>query len=691
MRAIFNHITTAVNSFVMVCLIGLTLSDARADWGGTITGSASTAKIDSIRSTSLEQLYTLYTSDQPTGNIRYSLSGLFRHLQSRSGDEPYYWTTEARPTGAISWSTPILDLRGDGSYRTDRDELGTTKLTAGTTSLYGQTAWTSLPRLFASSSWAKNVNDLDLIGYDTRTRTISAGANYSTNSLYANYQYTDLLTRNADTNLNRVSRSHRGRVDYTKSLAKRLVNISTSYQVATRTDEDNSTITGEPLIALQASTGLYLADPSPEFDALETSPALADGFVEIPAGQDFDLVNGTTHNFGLDFGQAVAIDHLHLYVDTLAALPLTWSIWQSTDNLNWTAVAANVSAPFSSLFLRYEFAFAELQTRYIKLSLSPQLLNTPVEVTELRGLITRIDTGDEDRTTDHRGSARLQLQPAKWVNWEVSGDAVRQSASLSTLAREEDALQTSMHFVPAHMVDLALRYQWSRSNYTDTDEEFTYATTTGMVLRSQWSRSVSTSVIADRGEEKAGEFLFRRSDRSRLELRTLLLPALNVTSRFAYSEDERFDTADKIFSRSITNDFEGEPTNRSQITLTHRYETRSARITAVRKYQVTLSGRLTYHLTDTINLSGNASTTSDPARDDRSYDGIVSWTPTYKVSLGGAFNRIEGSQTENANQYSLQAVYNWSARTEVSASYSLNEREGDSSSSSGRVSLFTRF
>ncbi len=691
MKALFRYSNRAFLSVISVFILCMTAPVVRADWGGTITGSAATSQTDTVRSDAVDQQYTAYTSSQPTENVRYSFAGLFRHLQSRTNKGPYSWSTELSPSGAITWSTPVLDIRGDGSYRADRDELGTTKLTTSATTVRGQTNWTSLPRLFASSNWSKNVNDLELIGYDTRTRTFSAGGNLSKRNLYLNYEFTDVHTRNAETNLDRKSRGHSGRADYTKSLARQLVSVSTSYQIATRTEKDYSPLTGEPLIAIPAATGLYLADPSPEFDALDGSPALVDGLVDVPAGQDFNLVNGVTHNFGLDFGQAVAIDHLHLYVDTLAALPLTWSIWQSSDNLNWTPVASSISAPFSSLFLRYEFAFTSIQTRYIKLTVSPQLLNTPVEVTELRGLVIRTDTNQDDRTTDQRGSARVQFQPSKWVSWEVAGDAVRQSASLTTLSREEDGVQTSFHFNPARVFDLAARYQWSRSNYTDSDQEFAHSSTIGSVVRSQWSKSVSTSASVDRGEEESGNFLTRRGDRARAELRTLLLPALRTTSQFIYSEDERFDSPDKLYTRSLSNDFEGEPTERSQISVTYRYETRSARVSAVRKYQTSVGGRLSYRLTDTIHLIGNAVSTTDPVRRDRSYDGIASWTPTYKISLSAAVNRIEGSQTENANQYSIQAVYNWSLRTELSASYSLNERETEGSTSSGRMSLFTRF
>lgn len=691
MRAYLRHKTYLVFGLLAVVLTGMTAGNACADWNGTATGSASSSEIGDQSSSSWDQQYTLYTSGRPTSNIRYSLGSLFRHLRSKAEGSPSIWLTETRPSGAVNWSTSVFDLRGDGSYRSDRDKLGSTKLTSGSSSIFGQTVWTSLPRLFASWSWAKNVNDLDLIGYDTRTRTLTAGTNYSTHNFYANYEYEDLLTRNEISHLDRVSQSHSGRADYTKSLFARAANISASYQASSRKETDNAMFTGEALIVLRANAGLYAADPSPEFDALEPSQGLADGILEVAASEAFDLVNGETHNFGLDFGQTVAIDHLHLYVDSLAALPLTWTIWQSADNLNWSPVVSNASAPFNSIFLRYEFTFDDVQSRYIKLTVSPQLLNTPLRVTEIRGLITTANPDQEENSTDQRGSARLLVTPSEWLSWELSGDAIRQSASLSTLAREEDALQTSMRLDPAKMADLILRYQWSRSNYTDTDQDFAYTSSAGAVLHSQWNRSVVTNITTIRTEEKSGEFLQRRSDRGRFEARTILLPALRFNSQFAYSEDERFDSPDKIYSRTFTNDFEGEPTDRSQITVTYRYETRSARVSAVRKYQSTVGGRFNYRLTDTINLTGNATAMSDPTREDRAYDGIVSWTPTYKISLGGSFNRIEGSQNVNANQYSLQAVYNWSLKTEISASYSLNEREGEDTATSGRVSMFIRF
>jgi len=664
---------------------------AQADWGGTISGSAASSDVDNVRSTAIDQQYTLYATDRPTPHLRYTLSGLYRRLQTSMDNGPYTWLTEVRPAGSLDMNLPILNLRGDGSYRSDQNELGTTKLTSGVASVKGQTVWTRFPRLFASASWAKNVNDLELLGYDTRTRTYATGGTFSSHNIFAHYEYSDLLTRNPNSDLDRVSRSHNGRADYTKSLIERLVNVQTSYQITSRTERDNSSISGELLVPLTASAGLYLADPSPDFDALESSPALIDGILGLPAGDDYDLVNGETHNFGLDFGVKAAVDHLHLYVDTLTSVPMTWTVWRSSDNLSWTPILSSVSAPFSSVFLRYEFAFAAVETRYIKVSVASQLLNTPIDVTELRGLVVNSDDGDETRTTDQRGSVRLRVQPSKWFSWDVSGDALRQKVSLSTLARDEDGVQTSLRFNPDRCFDLSMRYQWTRSHYTKSSNDDGKTSSINAVARTQWSHSISTTTSVERSDDESGNILIRRGDRTRLDIRTLLLPALRVTTQLSYSEDERFDSPDKLFSRSVTNTFDGEPTRRSQLSVTHRYETRSARVSAVHKYRVALGGRLSYRLTDTIHMTTNATRSADPTREDRFYDGVLSWLPTSKISLGGSVSRIEGTSATTATQYSIQSVYRWSVLTEISMSYSLNEREDEATSSSGRVSLYTRF
>lgn len=692
MQAAFNALPLTRSTQIGLLLSALVwiTPQLRADWGGSVTGSAASTSIDTSRAVSYDQEYFLYTSGRPTSTIRYSLTGLFRHLQNRTDDGFTNWSTEARPSGAIHWSTGILDLRGDASYRSNRDKLGIAKLTDRSAGVFAQTNLGSLPKLFGSINWAKNVNDLELLGYDTRTTNLATGVSYTSNRFFGTYTYSDLSVVNSSYNLKHNSSSHSGRFDYSISPVKRLVNLHTSYQIVSRSEKDHSSSTGQTLVILPSETGLYRDDSSPDFDELEPVAGLNDGLLEVAAREDFDLVNGAYHNFALDFGAAIEIDHLHLYLDTLATTSQAWSIWISSDNLNWTRTEENVLASFNSVFTRFEFSFARLATRYIKLTATPQLLITPIRVSELRGLVSRTETQDTDRTTDHRGSARMQFSPAKWLRAEIGGEGVRQTVSQVALAREEDILQSSLHFAPADVAKLTLRYQWSNTRYPDSGSDGTNSTL-GAVHRAMWTRAISTVSTLERREEKSGSILSRRGDYARVEVNTLLLPALHSTSQFSYSEDERFDNRDKVFSRSFAQTFDGDPTPRSQCAVSYRYDTFSAWVSAPREYRVSISGRVNYRATDTITMSSNATVATDPNREDRSYDGIVSWMPTRKLSLGGSFSRIEGDFSESSTLYSLQAIFQWTARTDVNGSLAFNDANGSGNISTSSVSILTRF
>ncbi len=694
MRALFRHKSPYGLCWVtatLFCLICVLLSDvARAEWGGSLSGSAASSEQDSLRSRSLDQSYTVFTNGETSATLRYSFSGMFRHLQSQANEGPYSWRTEVRPTGSLNWRPGILDVRADAAYRADRDEQGASKLTSRTASVHAQTVWDRLPRLFGSLNWSKNVDDLELVGYDTRSQQTAAGATYSNSTLFTNYEFSEHRTRSVDTGIDRVSVSHSGRADATRTLLRRLVNIQGGYQVNTRAERDQSQISGEILTPVPAS-GLYGDDLAPEFDALIEAPGLTDGLYGIPASDNFDLGNGTAHNFGLDLGISTTVDHLYLYVDTLGVVPFNWTVWQSTDNLTWTQVGGSQQGVFSSFFQRLEFSFAPLQTRYVKLALSPQLLSSPIEVTELRALVTRTADAPENRTTDQRGDARLRVTPARWFSMEVAGSALRQEGSLLTLAREEDGLQSSLRFEPSRRLDLSARYQWTQTSYTDLDTAAGQTSAAGVALRSRWSRALSTTATIDRGEEQNETATLRRYDHARFDVMAQVLPALRASTQLSYSEDSRFESDDMIFARSVTTTLDGEPTNRSQLSLSHRYETYSARYTAVRKYRASVSARMAYRLTSTIQMSADATASEDPTRTDQSYNAFTSWQPVPKMSFGGSYNRIEGDHTPSSNQYALQAVFNWTPRTELSFSYSLNERDDEADASTSRISLYSRF
>jgi hypothetical protein len=664
---------------------------AFAAWGGTAAGLVTTTTVDTFRNTAVDQQYTLFTDGQVTPQINYLLTGRYRHLQIIQSHAPRTWLTELQPNGSIRWTNNLFAVRGEHAQRFNHDRLGANNLTGRSTTAFIQTNWHDLPRLYANADWTRNLNDLELIGFDTRSRTLGAGLSYSVRQVSLLYEFSDQITKNARTNIDRLSRAHLGRIDNSLHAWKQLVTLETSYQIVNRDERDRDRNSGESLIPLSVVSGLYAADPSPDFDALNSAPGLVDGTYNVPASPDYDLSANVFHNFGLDFGAPVQFDHLYLYTDTLANPGLRWSIWTSADNQTWTRIREPESAPFTPVFNRYEFAFPIVETRYIKLTVEPELAVLPVRVTELRGFIARGSQTVPETATDQRGSAQLRLQPAQWLSVSFGGRLARRSASQTAIGSEDDGLQGGLRFAPGARWEFGANYERSRSRYPESTRET--ATTEDQNLQLRWTQSAALAAMAtaNRRSEFQDRNRIRRSDGARLEVRTVILPALRGTTMASYNEDHRYDNRDIFYTRTYGQLIEGEPTPAATLSADAHYIVTSARLHSTPGHRLTFTGRASYRLTDALTAAGQADYFREPGLHTRTLNGSVAWMTTPKLTLTLAADQLTGTGTPRSTQYSAQTYFRWTARTDLTAAYSLTRQERSVDSANARFGLNTRF
>jgi hypothetical protein len=545
--------------------------------------------------------------------------------------------------------------------------------------------------LRASGEWTRNLNDLELIGNDTRERVFGAGADYSSHGVSLLYDFGDRLTRNVTTRIDRISRTHLGRFDFSRGAFKQALTLETSYQLVSREERDRDRRSGETLIVLAQSAGLYADDQAPEFDALNSAPGLIDGILTTPASTDFNLSGSSYHNFGLDFGAPVSIDHVFLYTDTLANPDLRWSIWTSTDNLTWTQIRGRESAPFTPVFNRYEFAFAKVETRYIKLALEPALAVLPVYVTELRGLIARGSGDVPERSTDQRGSAQLRFRPRKGLDFGIGGHLSHLSTTQTSFGRDEDGVLGNLRYAPGTKFETVGRYQRTRTHFAESTREAVTTEQSNLLVR--WTLNAAATALAsvDRHADSRENLLVRRSDGARTELRTVVFPALKSTSQVSYSEDHRFDVNDIYYTRTYGQSFDGEPTPRSTISVDYRYYDLSARYRVVPSYRETLALRGTYRMTDALTFSSEGSRSREPGHNGRNMNASLNWTATPKLNLGGTVNRIEGRSELTSTQWSLQGYFRWTTHTDLSFGYSIIQQQSAAEVNTARIGLNSRF
>jgi hypothetical protein len=131
----------------------------------------------------------------------------------------------------------------------------------------------------------------------------------------------------------------------------------------------------------------------------------------VPTGMRLvDPADTRSRNIGLDFGSAVPVSSLSIWVagDTCASpcsLPastsglFTWQIYTSTDGATWTAYGSPGSAPFGPFDNRFQIDFPTTTTRYIKAVTSPVAFlpggfpSTQIFVTELQAFVNTAAAG----------------------------------------------------------------------------------------------------------------------------------------------------------------------------------------------------------------------------------------------------------------------------------------------------------
>jgi hypothetical protein len=639
------------------------------EWGASATETYADTRSDTTHTGTFDQQYQFHANGDVLPALSYFSSLTYHHVRSSLGNGTT-WQSEMLPSVSAVWSAPFFRVRSDYTYRDNRDQLNITRLTGRSADVNVQTDWASLPRLTGRYEWRQNVNDLELLGVDTRQRTIGGAADYSFSSTTLRYEYNDLRTENHRTGLAQTSRSHTGRFENTLSALNNLVSVQSSYMVVFKNQREQRASDEGILIPLTPVSGLWAVNPTPEVGTLNPFASLIDGNFDSAASVQMNLSGSDIQNFGMDFGSSVRVDHIFLYTDSLANADLRWSVYTSADNSNWTSIQGPRAFPFNVVFRRYEMTFPAQVTRYIKLVVEPQPAQIPVYVTEIRGLQTRDQSTGRRWATDHMAAVHVGIQPAKWLSGSVEGTLNRNGASATTISRQQDGLNGALQFSPARLLHLSGMYQLGRTEYSDVAGGKTDTELLGFTLISQWLSSIRTTVAGSRQKEVLANRLSRRLDGGSVRLDAEYLPGLTGTTDGGLTEDHRFLGADLYKTRYIGQNVQAQPVERLQFTADYRYYwlTSERAWTPPNRENITLQG--TFRLTETLQISGEASRFREPGKIYETWQGFLNWNATEKLVLSTSAERTLPDKGGNTLLLTAQGIFRWTERSDISASYS---------------------
>lgn len=652
------------------CFLGFA-SPARAEWGGSLSGTVDT-RSDTSRATTMDQNGQVYVSGQPSARLQYLGILRYRRVQFEAGGQKPAWWSELQPTGELAWVDPYYTLRGMYQYRENRSPQTTNPFVARTAELAFQTNMVRLPRVEGRYQWSQNINDLDLVGRDTRMRLLAVGARYSVRQLSLSYDFGDQRTVNPGLNLERKAQEHTGRFNYGLNLFHKLASVQTSYQINDRSERELRGADAVTLISVLAVQGMYASDPAPEFGVLDTLSALIDNDLVVPASTAINLSGAETHNLGLDFGAPVEVDRLFLYTDTLANPNLLWSVYRSDDNQTWTQVRASAPAPFSTNFYRYEISFDKQASRYVKAVTTPILQAQPVYPTELRAYNSHSNTFEPDQSTDHRGSMDLQVIPAKWFRFGVGASVQRVEGSFSTTGREQDAVKGQFRLEAAAWAALSGNAGASRTRYPQAGQSDLSNEMYNLALESRWLPTLSTHLSVNRRIERLDERANRESNAALARTQMRWLPELSSITEFSYIEDRRVRTGDILYTRTLGQSVEGQPTPRTSLRVEYRRYSLSALLSQVPSYRENIGARASWQMTNALTFNGEITLFRDPSRTSRAVDGMFSWMPAPKWFLSGGISQSSTTGQTTSTLINAQVLFRWTIRTDVNFGYSFS-------------------
>ncbi len=386
-------------------------------------------KIDTSFSV-FRQLYDLDLSKTIYPYLTFDAGAVYDLNRTGSTAENIELDTEERilrPFVELNVDSPVYDagiafrkrqreesITGLPDTRDDRDEI---------TALLGMEAQKWLPEWDLRFSHIHTYDDPETV--DTIERRLNLDTNYTAwKALRLDYRFSYRETEDRLDDLTTERQNHFGTIGYSRNFLSNRLLMDTEYRIQYDTFEFPGSTTVESL--LQRSAGLSSLDNTPEDGpALSSNVALIDGNVIASAGLDIGTAGDQLQpvNIGLDFGFAVDVDQIHVWVDrrltAAVSNSFSWSVYTSPDNLDtstWTLVATVFPANFGTFDSRFDITFPAVNTRFIKVvtsALSPAVPGAGdfpnIFVTEMQAFIAPqvVEVDNKQTTINHNYNLNL--------------------------------------------------------------------------------------------------------------------------------------------------------------------------------------------------------------------------------------------------------------------------------------------
>lgn len=514
-----------------------------------------------------------------------------------------------------------------------------------------------------------NSDDRSLRDFSSNRYIAAANYDWKNHEFYGNISYNKSTNNTTEISSDNLNSSFRW---YQMTQSKdRKVNFSSNYTLLMYRNKEKRSDTAVALYPVFVSEGLYAYDISPELAELDSLSQLIDNNYDIPVSPEINIgANNTGQNIGAETMLGSDISGFYLYTDTISDDQMTFDVYTSTNNLDWTLQTAGYIADFDPVLQRYEIFIPATRSKYFKLVNISVNSFSDVKITELELLS---DTGNEDRAVT-RASHLIDLSSSyRWNDKSITSVDLSYSnrSSTSDNRPQNTYLTLSQRYKPSekalHVVRIQTNYQHVGSEIPNLRTHFlTYSFLYEPIPTIEWLFSASNghNYVGSKKNSETRNAFFRTYGK--------LLPVLNVNLEIGYNWSSQLDIDRKYNSWRTSFSSDGNLTRRTNFKFAYTVTTtgntdeegRTVRSNMNMNLNNRLSGKIFWRMEYRINY------------DNETYKNALSslsWNMTSKLSTGASISYTNRENLIETYQYSTFVNMRLKNRATLSVNYSFGD------------------
>lgn len=636
------------------------------DLSGSLFIASGATDSDSVETETVDQRYTLDLSQQLTDFLRLRLG--YQHFDFSSDTEGVDGGQRTQaPQVEVIYSRPRLSGRLSYEDRSisSRSALGD----FDAESLVGHLTWQALASTVVTVRYRDETDIVDqgIFGRGTARSFLAIDGTYRRRHWSTAYAFERDEVENRNTGLLIEEDRHQVRLAADRTFLVDRLDLSFSSQIDYRDRRQEMPGSGDLAVPVPAREGLFAIDPSPEVGELESAPALVDGDLSTPAGEDLEIGGAFTfRNLGLDLGFIQPVTRLEISVDALSGPGVVWEVYRSQDNLVWERVPG-VTSQWDGALLRYTLMFPQTSDRFFKAVNVSINTETGVRVTELRALrdVEEESFRTEDDATLLRADLAARYRPHERVSTSIAL-GFREDEGLATTALQQDfrdvhgAARVSVDLPRRLRLDAGYRFVDFENGIEPVVARREEIASTSLTWDPLDTLRASASFV--QREESDETELLRATTTGRVAVDAELLPGLYLDSSVELSEiEDRFSGSDRrsLAVRQLV-DAELYPGLRVGGGIEYlELETSDGEPLLER---TSFDLRTVWRATSWVTLTGDWRIAEDNSLDSVQQSYGITYTPGTRLTLSGFYRDFDDANLRRTRASSLSATYTMTQR-----------------------------